>query len=184
MYHGTTAEAARGIHADGFLRPRGLTEGNWAYGLFGGNPSNPDLVYVANNVKTAIEYAKQICGGQKTSKAAVVSAIPDWKSAVPDEDVVFNLLNNKGTGILTEKVWEAYAYAFGFAGTQEAKQDWENQSDKAEISDSGLAERMKETALRLQRVLSENDLESLTRDVGTVAFSKPLRVVDVMYFKA
>jgi len=186
LFHGTTAKDGQAIQVAGFLRSRGTAVGNWSSGLFGGNPSNPNLVYACTDRKTAIGYAEQICLKARTKNAALVTLLPDWKFAVPDEDVVFEIINSQApvSSSLANKIWTAYAQQQEFESASEAYNFWHNPPEEMdEVSDSDLAGRMKDLAEKLPQILSSTEMISLTANMMTVAFSKPLQVVNVEYFK-
>jgi len=171
-YHGTTVERAMAIMSDGLLRPRQAEGGNWSGGMFGGNPSNPDMVYVCLDPADAASYAREVGRIGGTGDVAVVSVLLDWNRAFLDEDVVFEALQSDG-GPAADKLWAIYARQNGMT-VDEAKVDWKNDSPDVEpMSDSELASRMKSVALEANDVLSPDELAAM---MGVVAaFRGPLR---------
>ncbi len=185
VFHGTTAQAGQLIKAKGLLQPRGKAAGNWNHGFEGGNPSNPNLVYVCNNVDTAISYAKEICQSAKLTDASLVTLKPDWKHAIPDEDIVFDIVNSQAptTNALARKLWTAYGQMSGLSA-EEAHEYWHNPSEEQEgLSDSQLAENMKDLAGSLPTILTPAEMNYLTAQTATVAFTVPLPVIGVQFFK-
>jgi hypothetical protein len=86
VYHGATAKKGKLIEKQRMLVPRRNAYGNWSAGPFGGNPSNPDLVYCCFDKTTAVDYAKELCEKDGTIDAAVIYATPNYKTIVLDED--------------------------------------------------------------------------------------------------
>lgn len=162
-YHGTSADKAQRIQSDGFLTARGEDIGNWGRGPFGGNPSNPDLVYVALDQSVARQYARDVGGGS----GVVLRVEFDWSSAVLDEDFVFDTMMAGGP---TAKIfWSIFA-----------KQQETTEEEAREIidymSDSDLAFSMQGVAAEASRQIN---LQGLVGQMTTVGVRGPVRVVGV-----
>jgi hypothetical protein len=177
LYHGTTASAGHKIAASGWLTPRGARSSNWDRGLFGGDPSAEDLVYVTDR-EGALYYMKEVCRMSRTSRGAVLKVEMDWGNAVLDEDLVADILvrTKPGSGKLTDKVWRAYA-KFLDASPAAAYQIF-NDLEVQHQSDSQYAQDMKDTA---RLITNPRVVRELSK--GTVASSVPLRVLEIEYFK-
>jgi len=177
LYHGTTASLGHRIAVGGWLTSRGTRPSNWEGGLFGGEPSAEDLVYVTDR-EGALYYMKEICRRDKTNRGAILKVEMDWMNAVVDEDVIADILvhTKPGSGKLTDKVWRAYAKFLG--ATPGVAYEIFNDADMQHESDSAYAQDMKDVARlitnsRLVRELSK----------GTVASAMPLRVLEIEYFR-
>ena len=178
-YHGTTAELGKQIEAEGLLRPRGDDPGNWSGGLEGGNPSNPDWVYVCLDKDTALGYMKEIARRNRAQSGAVVIVQPDFSAAHPDEDLIFERMFNEPPSPMNDKLWEILGSAMAV--------DWQELRDyatsgEAEIPDSELSSNMILVAERVKDVLSSEEMHALFRNAATLAFDRPLPVVSVEYF--
>jgi hypothetical protein len=184
VYHGTTAEAGRKIEKNGVISSRGDNPGNWGGGMFGGNPSNPNLVYAAIDKAAAISYMKQVCRKAHAKEGALVTAKMDWKYAVPDEDAVFEWMND-GLGGVARKLWEIYRdileQDFPFDGSLGEFRDAQMDYWAETLSDAEVAEDMKTISESAVKKLSPSELDSLFG--GTVASKKSLRVLKVEFMR-
>jgi len=137
------------------------------------------LVYASTDRKVAEDYARQVASRAK-SEPAVVAAKPEWSAAVPDEDVIADIVSTQKSSDspLNAKVFRAYARTLGFKSPAEAEGFLATQEGKvymAERSDSQAAQDMKDTVRALLPDLTADELRRLTS--VTVAFSKPLKVL-------
>jgi len=179
FYHGTTAKKGKMIERDGELKPG--QSGNWASGPLGGNPSNPDLVYVTRDKDTAIGYMHEIMLRAKVDSGALVTVeVSDYRHFVPDEDVIEELLFAEGP--LSDKIWNVYLSMLAKESpelprpTRDAMIDY---LSNGSMNDDTYAEIMKDIAEALRPHLTPADVAVLARN--TMAFSVPLRVVNVEY---
>lgn len=177
-WHGTSASIGQEIEDDGILQPRQSQTGNWDSGMFGGEPSNPDLVYVALERDMAEDYMKDIAR-KNNDDGALITVEINWDEAVPDEDAVFETLNNESNS----SIWQAYKEVWDADSIDEAQQIFNHRIGNPEISDSSQAEDMKNTAEMMTKVLSESELQDFFDNSLVVAFSEPLKVKEVEYYK-
>jgi predicted aldo/keto reductase-like oxidoreductase/predicted kinase len=187
LYHGTTAEIAMEMEKDGLLKPGKQTgRSQWSGGPFGGNPSDSNLVYAAVDREIAVDYAKQI-SNRSGSNGAVVVVRPEWDAAMPDEDTIAEIVHTQtyDQSPLNAKVFKAHAKALGFKSPEDVQKFFsseEGQETLAEKSDSQIAQDMKDTVRELQPMLTPTEFKVLT--AGTVAFSKPLKILRVELIKS
>ena len=152
--------------------------------MFGGNPSNPNLVYAATDKNAAVGYMKEVCRRARAKDGALITAKMDWKNAVPDEDIIFELMNDGVSGI-AKKLWEIYKKILDedipFEGSLsefgEAQMDYWAET----LSDAEVAEDMKNISEKAVKTLSPRDLDQLFQ--GTVASSRPLKVMKVEFLR-
>ena len=173
-YHGTDLVTGQKILADGWLRPRSTTghEGNWGKGKTA-NPSNPELVYVATWRQKADEHARRAAQLAGSGQGCVIEVRLDPAHAVPDEDVILEMLSVNDGGYLTKKLLEFYAQVIG-RPVKEAPQWLEDCF--GEMADTQVAHDMQEVAIKCGSLPPEI-LARLLRHSGTLAFSAPLQVI-------
>jgi hypothetical protein len=174
VWHGTSEKIGREIEKVGVLKPRASFQGagNWSGGgFFGGNPSNPNLVYITPEKTIGINYMKDVAR-KHSDNGALITAVMDWDSAVLDEDFVFEEMQGESNSPL----WKVFAKYLGedIDGAKE-RMGWYE-------SDSELAYDMKEVAEMAPKVLSAQDMKNLFEQSATVASNRPLKVVKVEYF--
>jgi hypothetical protein len=105
-WHGTSERVGRQIEKDGFLKPRESFQGagNWSGGFFGGNPSNPRLVYVTTEKPIGMRYMQDVAR-KHGDNGALVAVMMDWSSAELDEDFVFEDMQDDPSSPL----WKVFA---------------------------------------------------------------------------
>jgi len=180
-YHGTTAEVGRAIEQDGFLRSRGAKSGNWETGPFGGNPGNPDWVYVIKDREMALGYMKEVCRSAGVDQGALVTVQVDTAEAYPDEDEIFDWLYNLSPSPLVDKLWRLYA-EYMESPSVEALKKYLDEEEPYATNDAELAYDMVALSEKLMGSITEAELQELRGQQNSMAFDKPIPVVSVEYF--
>ena len=152
------------------------------YGLFGGCPSSEEAVYCATDYEAAKDYAIRICGlgRNATFDGAVVTCVPNWNDAIPDEDDI-NAIVDDDSHPLNHLCWEIFGQQQELGSAEEAK-EWVFADDAEAIRDDEWASWMKSIAEQLAKRLPKEQLMQLVVENGAIAFRGPLQVVGVDYF--